>query len=67
LDQRATYHQAATSATYGRIDPALAHQLSSTDYWRVPTDRLLAYAAPPLSAGLPPSTDIELSLEESLL
>jgi hypothetical protein len=50
-----------------RIDPSLAHQLSSADYWRVPTDALLAYEAPPLHADLPAPTGLHISLEESLL
>lgn len=50
-----------------RIDPSLAHQLSSADYWRVPTDELLAYEAAPLHADLPAPTGFEISLEESLL
>jgi len=46
---------------------ALARELSSPDYWRVPTDELLAFAAPPLSAGLPSVEGFNVSLEESLL
>jgi hypothetical protein len=49
------------------LDATLAHELSSPDYWRVPTDELLAFAAPPLSAELPGPTGLEISLEESLL
>jgi len=45
----------------------LAQQLSSPDYWRVPTDDLLAFAAPPLSAELPAPEGFNVSLEESLL
>ena len=54
-------HPAAT------IDPAIAHQLSSADYWRVPTDELLAYEAAPLHADLPSPTGLQISLEESVL
>ena len=49
------------------VDEALARQLSSPAYWRVPTDELLAFAAPPLSADLPSPTGFQVSLEESLL
>ena len=49
------------------IDPQLAHQLSSADYWRVPTDKLLAYEAAPLRADLPSPTGFQISLEESVL
>lgn len=49
------------------IDPTLARQLSSADYWRVPTDELLAYEAAPLRADLPTPTGLQISLEESLL
>jgi hypothetical protein len=49
------------------IDPALAHRLSSADYWRVPTDELLVYEAAPLRAELPSPTGLQISLEESLL
>jgi hypothetical protein len=49
------------------IDPSLAHELSSADYWRVPTDELLAYEAAPLHADLPAPTGLQISLEESLL
>jgi hypothetical protein len=49
------------------IDPQLAHQLSSADYWRVPTDKLLAYEAAPLHADLPSPTGFQISLEESVL
>lgn len=45
----------------------LARQLSSPDYWRVPTDDLLAFAAPPLRADLPSAEGFHVSLEESLL
>lgn len=45
----------------------LARELSSPDYWRVPTDDLLAFAAPPLSADLPSPEGFHVSLEESLL
>lgn len=45
----------------------LARQLSSPDYWRVPTDDLLAFAAPPLNADLPLPEGFHVSLEESLL
>lgn len=45
----------------------LAEELSAPGYWRVPTDDLLAYAAPPLSAELPAPDGLEISLEESLL
>lgn len=49
------------------IDPALAHRLSSADFWRVPTDEVLAYEAAPLRADLPSPTGPDISLEESLL
>lgn len=49
------------------IDPSLVHQLSSAEYWRVPTDEVLAYEAAPLHADLPSPTGLEISLEESLL
>jgi hypothetical protein len=58
---RATDHSATP------IDPQLAHQLSSADYWRVPTDKLLAYEAAPLRADLPSPTGFQISLEESVL
>ena len=45
----------------------LARQLSSPNYWRVPTDELLAFAAPPLNAELPLPDGFHVSLEESLL
>lgn len=45
----------------------LAQALSSPDYWRVPTDELLAFAAPPLDAALPTPEGFNVSLEESLL
>jgi hypothetical protein len=45
----------------------LARELSSPDYWRVPTDDLLAFAAPPLNAELPLPDGFHVSLEESLL
>lgn len=45
----------------------LARQLSSPDYWRVPTDELLAFSASPLSADLPSAEGFHVSLEESLL
>jgi len=49
------------------IDASLAHQLSSADYWRVPTDKLLAYEAAPLRADLPSPSGFQISLEESVL
>jgi hypothetical protein len=49
------------------LDPVLAHQLSSAEYWRVPTDDVLVYEAAPLSADLPSPTGLQISLEESLL
>jgi hypothetical protein len=49
------------------VDTALAHELSSRDFWRVPSDELLAFSAPPLSAPFPEPYDYEISLEESLL
>jgi len=58
---RSTDHPAAP------IDPQLAHQLSSADYWRVPTDKLLAYEAAPLHADLPSPAGFQISLEESVL
>jgi hypothetical protein len=45
----------------------LAAELSAPDYWRVPTDELLAFAAPPLNADLPLPDGFHVSLEESLL
>lgn len=45
----------------------LARELSSPDYWLVPTDELLAFAAPPLSAELPTPEGFNVSLEDSLL
>jgi hypothetical protein len=45
----------------------LARELSSPNYWRVPTDDLLAFAAPPLNAELPLPDGFHVSLEESLL
>ena len=66
--------RSSSQASYGHrliapraIDPALAHQLSSADYWRVPTDELLVYEAAPLRAELPSPTGLQISLEESLL
>jgi hypothetical protein len=56
-----------TAERPARIDAALAQQLSSADYWRVPTDELLAFAAPPLDAELPSPEGFNVSLEESLL
>lgn len=50
-----------------RAASELARELSSPDYWRVPTDALLAFAAPPLSADLPAPEGFNVSLEESLL
>ena len=50
-----------------RAATELARELSSPDYWRVPTDDLLAFAAPPLSAELPSPEGFHVSLEESLL
>lgn len=50
-----------------RIDAALVRELSSPEYWRVPSDELLAFAAPPLSAELPAPMGLQISLEESLL
>jgi hypothetical protein len=58
---RSTNHSATP------IDPQLAHQLSSADYWRVPTDKLLAYEAAALRADLPSPTGFQISLEESVL
>jgi hypothetical protein len=56
-----------SSRQQGGAEASLARQLSSPDYWRVPTDELLAYAAPPLNADLPSPSGFEVSLEESLL
>jgi hypothetical protein len=56
-----------TAERPARIDAALAQQLSSADYWRVPTDELLVYEAAPLRADLPSPTGLQISLEESLL
>ncbi len=50
-----------------RVTTALARELSSPDYWRVPTDDLLAFAAPPLNTELPLPDGFHVSLEESLL
>lgn len=50
-----------------RATTELARALSSPDYWRVPTDDLLAFAAPPLNAELPLPDGFHVSLEESLL
>ncbi len=50
-----------------RATAELARELSSPDYWRVPTDDLLAFAAPPLNAELPLPDGFHVSLEESLL
>lgn len=50
-----------------RATTELARELSSPDYWRVPTDELLAFAAPPLNAELPSPEGFNVSLEESLL
>jgi hypothetical protein len=49
------------------IDATLARQLSAPDYWRVPSDELLALSAPPLDASLSLETGFEVSLEESVL
>ena len=57
----------STDRPAAAIDPALVHQLSSADYWRVPTDELLTYAAAPLRADLPSPTGVQVSLEESVL
>jgi hypothetical protein len=56
-----------SSQLEARVDASLARDLSSPDYWRVPTDELLAFAAPPLSVDLPSPTGFHVSLEESLL
>lgn len=50
-----------------RATTELARELSSPDYWRVPSDELLAFAAPPLDAELPSPEGFNVSLEESLL
>jgi len=50
-----------------RLDASLARELSAPEYWRVPTDELLAFAAPPLSVDLPSPAGFHVSLEESLL
>ena len=50
-----------------RATTELARELSLPDYWRVPTDDLLAFAAPPLAADLPVPGGFHVSLEESLL
>jgi hypothetical protein len=62
LRREASVPQAELQAT-----AQLARELSSPDYWRVPTDDLLAFAAPPLSADLPAPEGFDFSLEESLL
>ena len=49
------------------LDPALARELSSDEFWRVPTDELLAHADPVGGFVLPSPQTLELSLEESLL
>jgi hypothetical protein len=49
------------------FDPVIAHELSQPDYWRVPSDELLALAAPPIDASLPSGGDFSVSLEESFL
>ena len=49
------------------LDHSIAAQLSSSDYWRVPSDRLLALSPPPLAAPLPDATGFDVSLEESVL
>lgn len=49
------------------LDPTLAHELSAPDYWRVPSDELLALSAPPLDASLSLEPGFEVSLEESVL
>jgi hypothetical protein len=49
------------------LDPALARELSSEDFWRVPTDELLAHADPAAGIVLPSPRTLEFSLEESLL
>ncbi len=46
---------------------SLAHELSAPDYWRVPTDQLLAFAAPRPSVDLPTPAGFRVSLEESML
>jgi hypothetical protein len=61
------YASPESSRQQASAEAALARQLSSPDYWRVPTDELLAYAAPPLNADLPSPSGFEVSLEESLL
>ncbi|MGQ0383082.1 MAG: hypothetical protein ACT4UP_00135 [Gammaproteobacteria bacterium] len=50
-----------------RETAALAQELSSPDYWRVPSDELLAFAAVPLDVNLPSPEGFNVSLEESLL
>jgi len=60
------YAESAAAADL-RAATELARELSSADYWRVPTDELLAFAAPPLSAELPSPGGFHVSLEESLL
>lgn len=64
---RSAAPDSTTQASVAGVDAALARELSSPDYWRVPTDELLAYAAPPLNADLPSPSGFEVSLEESLL
>ena len=49
------------------LDPALARELSSEEFWRVPSDELLAHAHPTAGIVLPSPQTLELSLEESLL
>lgn len=59
--------EAAVPQAELRATAQLARELSSSDYWRVPSDDLLAFAAPPLSADLPVPEGFHVSLEESLL
>lgn len=48
------------------IDTRLASELSSSSYWSVPTDQLLAYGPAPMSFELT-APELQVSLEESVL
>jgi hypothetical protein len=57
----------SSEPTATALDPNLARELSSAEFWRVPTDELLAHADPAAGIVLPSPRDLEFSLEESLL
>jgi len=61
------HEDGAARAVDLRATTELARELSAPGYWRVPSDELLAFAAPPLSAELPVAEGFDVSLEESLL